>query len=396
MPHLLVSTGDELRRKALEAGLPVLLPEWDVAIVSGIDSSVEALGLRRYDAIVADAAVAGFEDPVLLRMVREIQPAAARIAVVGDRGDEAGLRLSNVAHQCLALPLTPDQVATTVNRTRRLVDALQNPAVRSRVSQLTTLASSPRVFTELTLAMADPDVALSRIIDIVSQDAAVAAKVLQLANSAFFARSTPTGRIDDAVVFLGFKTLRALVLTVEAFRLFDNRDAVELGVLEGLQTHGLQVARSAAAILAGHPEGGEAFTAGLMHDVGKLVLSDQDPAAWAGALDEAGRSRRPVFAVEQEQFGTTHAEVGAALLDLWGLPLPVVEAVAYHHHPEQAGHSFGLVGAVHVANGLVHELSSAQERTALAEILNAAYLEAAGLVDRLPRWEDLVARQLGV
>lgn len=396
MPRLLVSTADVQHREALAAGLPALLPGWTVRLVSGLDLSVEALDWEQYDVVVADAAMPGFADPVVLRRVREAQPAAARIAVVGNRGDEEGLRLSNIAHQCVALPLTPDQVAHAVNRTRRLVDALQDPAVRSRIGRLSNLASSPRVYAELSLAMTDPDVPVSRIADIVAQDTGVAAKVLQLVNSAFFARSTPTGRIEDAVVYLGLRTLRALVLTAEAFRLFENRDRAELGILEGLQTHGLQVARSAAAILAGHPEGEDAFTAGLMHDVGKLILSDQDPHAWADVLDEAGRSNRQVFEVERDRFGTTHAEVGAALLDLWGLPLPVVEAVAYHHHPEDAGHSFGLVGAVHIANGLVHELANPRERVALAQIINEAYLEGAGLVDRLPRWEDLVARQLGV
>jgi putative nucleotidyltransferase with HDIG domain len=161
---------------------------------------------------------------------------------------------------------------------------------------------------------------------------------------------------------------------------------------DALMDHSLEVAAGAKVIAASQSRDrdviNDAFVAGLLHDVGKLVLAAHTRGSY-GELPAAARSAGlPVTTVENEQFGITHADVGAYLMDLWGLPASIVEAIAFHHAPDNAmTATFTPLTAVHVANALVHE----HDDPTGEQTLNFSYLWKLKLLDRLDGWRPLVA-----
>ena len=133
----------------------------------------------------------------------------------------------------------------------------------------------------------------------------------------------------------------------------------------------------------------EAFVAGLLHDTGKLVLASNFPEEYDQILRTGQAGSLALLTAEEHTFGANHAEVGGFLLGLWGLPVPVVEAIALHHQPGKSAHpTFSALTAVHVATALVN-LQQAQQSPNSPEDLDLNYLEKLGLKARLELWRGL-------
>jgi HD-like signal output (HDOD) protein len=127
-----------------------------------------------------------------------------------------------------------------------------------------------------------------------------------------------------------------------------------------------------------------------LHDTGKLILASNFSSQYAEAVGLARQNRGPLFTAEREVFGITHADVGGYLLGLWGLPVPVVEAIALHHSPRvSAGKMFTALTAVHAADVLVQERRSSIEDIAPPRF-DAPYLNELGLEEHLERWRSTV------
>ncbi len=134
--------------------------------------------------------------------------------------------------------------------------------------------------------------------------------------------------------------------------------------------------------------GDQCFLAGLLHDVGQLILAAGLAEPYDRVLQKARTAGQPVWEAERAEFGATHAEVGAYLLGLWGLPNPVVEAVALHHRPAEClARGFSPAIAVHVADALAHE-PNGDGAADVAPQVDRACLAALGLEDRLNAWKE--------
>jgi putative nucleotidyltransferase with HDIG domain len=215
--------------------------------------------------------------------------------------------------------------------------------------------------------------------------------VLQLANSAFFGYAREVCSAPEAVQLLGVSLIRALVLGVHLFSAFDARPARAFSV-DTIWRHSLRTALLARRIM--ELEGGDeclkeqAFTAGVLHDIGKLAFAAELPEPYLQTLKRARAQRCPLFQAELAAFGATHAELGACLLGLWGLPTPLVEAVAFHHQPAtSADTAFSPLTAVHVADVLAQEKGRLSGEAA-PYALDAAHLARIGAASHLPRWEQ--------
>jgi putative nucleotidyltransferase with HDIG domain len=242
--------------------------------------------------------------------------------------------------------------------------------------------------------LADPAAEPRAVAGVIEQDPAVSARVLQVVNSAYFGLSQPITSLTHAVLHLGIEAIKNLTLTVEVFGSFRIPRGFSLDLL---QQHSYLTAKIAGALVSGHGKAQDAFTAALLHDVGKLVLASRMPERFVEASRLSGERAVPVYAVERELHGFTHAEAGAYLLGLWGLPYPVVEAVAHHHDPLRVKqYGFDTLAAVHVADHLAWEQAprSAAQLGATVEPLDAAYLETIGVGHEVEIWRAAAARQL--
>lgn len=191
---------------------------------------------------------------------------------------------------------------------------------------------------------------------------------------------------------LGLRTVRALVLATNAFSVFGQGLPAGMS-LKGVRDHSVAVASLAKSIA--EAEGleatvsDEALIAGLLHDVGKLVLATKQTRQYYDVLRLSKAEGLTLFEAEREVFSATHAEVGAYLLGLWGFSDLVIEAVGLHHTPAaSAVRECSPLVAVHVANALEQEGNPTADIGPRAET-DTAYLSELGLVDRLFPWRDL-------
>jgi len=253
----------------------------------------------------------------------------------------------------LRKPLDAGELIEAVESVQELRDLLTNPTLVQTIGRVGALPPPPTLYLELERLMQDPDVGTAEIAALVSQDPAVVAKVLRLSNSAYFSAGRAITDMRTAVTRLGTRILQRLVLTSEAL----GSGAMAPAEREAMQDRALRTSRLAGQLLAG-PSSELAATAALLAEVGKLL-----PGVNRGGPEDSGPH---------------YAEAGAYLLGLWGLPMPIVEAVAYHHRPGAVRMSgFWVPGAVHVACALVSGLPIDEE-----------YLRATFQLERLPEWRQ--------
>lgn len=213
----------------------------------------------------------------------------------------------------------------------------------------------------------------------------------RLANSAIFGLSRPVASPADAASMLGIDTIKTLVLSSSVFQRYHGVEIAGFSIDEFFQ-HSLKVAQLSSRLAKAEKLSADAvkdaFTAGVLHDVGKLVLATSAPQQYAQAIDITRREHVPLWQAERGVFGACHAALGAHLLSLWGLPQSIVEIVALHHAPGDAREaSFSALSAVVVGN-----LLSRGDTDQPGEGHDNAwttYFAEIGCADRLPTWRDV-------
>jgi HD-like signal output (HDOD) protein/CheY-like chemotaxis protein len=367
---------------------------WEAAYASSGKSALDLMAEKPFDVIVSDIRMPEMDGAALLKIVCERFPGAVRIVVCSQQEMNGALRAVPVAHQFLLKPCDPHMLRVAVERATSLSDVLSNKMLASIVGSVKDLPVLPRTFMALREKLADPNASVKEVVKLVEQDISIAAKILQLVNSAFFGLPREISTMNTAVSYLGIDMLQNLVLSAEVFRVFENAAKLPGFSFEELHEHSQLTAKIASHIPVPAAVHSAAVVAGLLHDVGKLVLATRSPKHFARALEGAAEEKRPLFAVEQELMGVSHAEVGAYLLGIWGLPCPVVEAVAHHHHPERVPQdTLDAVAVVHVANYLAHENPVRPRAEGDSDSYSylkpdPEYLENLGLTDQISAWNE--------
>jgi HD-like signal output (HDOD) protein len=252
--------------------------------------------------------------------------------------------------------------------------------------------SPPRLYFQVINELTSPEASIERIGQMIARDPSATGKLLHLANSAAFGRQIQVSHPTEAVSFLGFEMTKALLLVVHSFSFFEEVPSVR-DFLETFWHHSMAVGRSArqvAELECIDPEvAHQAFTAGLLHDFGKLLLAANLAQDYGETLALAQLQNRWPWEIETQIFGATHAELGAYVLALWNLPSPIVDAVAWHHCPTQMPgptQSFTPLTAVHVANVLDHETRD-ESPQGQKPAVDLDYLQSVSCADRLADWQ---------
>ena len=389
MTHVLFVDDDERVLRGIRRTMRSTHPDWEMSFAEDSEAALAHLEETGADVIVSDAQMPGVDGLALLQLVRMRHPETARIMLTGQVKRDQTYEAVGLVHQFLAKPCPPEELQSAIDRALHLRALLDDATLRGVVARMRALPSQPDVYTRLMRAVRSEDVGMEDIAAIVEENPSVAARVLQLVNSAFFGLPRPTASIKEAVVCIGTKTLRTLVLSVEAFRDLE-LSATDHGLSpEALQEHAVTTARIAAEMVPA-ADREAAYSAGLLHSIGVLVLASQLPDEWNRIVEEAHAQNRSLLEVEQLVLGVDHGQVAAALLSLWGLPHDVIEAVAQHLHPSPvAGFGGRLVAVTHVASRFAEELSTPLMGGVPPTPIDTDYLAADGTADSLDDWRYL-------
>ena len=370
--------------------------EWDMLFVNSGQDALDAMAVQPFDVIVSDMRMPKMDGAMLLSRVQDEHPGTVRIVLSGHTELEAALRAVPVAHQFLSKPCESAVIREVVTRACGLQTLLGDTALQERLGSIDTLPAIPRVYNELISALADPDVSLDEVAAILEQDTGITTKVLQLVNSSLFGIARQVDTLRQATTYLGTNMLRNLTLSMEVFRAFEVDGHLAGFSLEDEQSHAMLAARIARRLLDDKALSEHAFLAAMLHDVGKLILATKLPEEYERTLGGCHANTAISHLTEEKANGVSHAEIGAYLLGIWGMPYPIVEAVANHHHPSRVPHEkFDVLGAVHVANALAREQAASEGEAAewAGSLLDLEYLESIGMTGEVPRWIEIAAAE---
>lgn len=340
--------------EAIERMLFDRADEWNIRSATTAPEALRQIDSYRFDVVVSDVRMPGADGVEFLQTVHARCPQAVRIVLTGVVSEEYALRALPIAHQFLSKPCSAEELTQLIERTHSLLALLSSPIVRDIVGNVEHLPPLPETYQRLSVVLANPRAGAEDAARIIREDPAIAAKLLQVVNSSFFARRMQTSDVCAAIVHLGLRTVRSLVLQAELFGSPLLQGRVQSFALRQLQERSTRVAGLASRILGARPGRDEAFMSGLLCDVGQLVLAMTTPDLSKRANQLATTKKQPLQVAERDVLGAAHPEVGAFLLGVWGLPHTIVEAVAAHHDAEWIAHPrLDVPASVFLASALI-------------------------------------------
>jgi HD-like signal output (HDOD) protein/CheY-like chemotaxis protein len=371
----------------IELAMEPLKDQWEMAFAP---DALYALGLlenKSFDVVVSDMRMPNMSGADLFAEVQQRWPSTVRIILSGYAEPEQVMKGVATAHQFMRKPFTLKEFLATLQRIQQLQQWVMYEPLRGLVGKMKHLPSIPLVYFLISQALQSPDTHADHIAEIAATDPALTAKMLQLVNSAYFGGGYPISNVTEAVVILGVNNIRAMAMAAHLFSAFDMTNLGGLPLQE-ICARGIRIGNLAMKI-AKREQGStqlleQAFTAGALHNIGQLIFAANLPTQYA-ALYRSTKSRGQLEEEERRVFSSSHADVGAYLLAIWGLPSPLVEAVGFHHEPSRSKDtSFTPLTAVHVARGLLQEAPS---RTKTAPF-DTKYLARLELTDRVDVWRQ--------
>jgi HD-like signal output (HDOD) protein len=347
--------------------------------------------------LIADMDLPELNGAELLNHVRGEFPKTVCFILSTDADRERVMQTVLCAHQFLSKPCDPVTLKNSVDRAMALDTWIASSSMRELVARVRTFPTVPSLYLEVLSALKSPDATTEQVGKIIAKDMSMMTKLLQVINSACFGLPRKISDPVEAVGLMGFEAVKSMVMTIKLLSQYDKIKPVYFSI-DRLWRHSTDVARTAKQLTLMKTEDAAlaetAFTAGLIHDIGKVVLAANFDEQYRGAQSLARRQLLPAWEVEHEIFGASHGEIGAYLLGLWGMPLDLLEVAALHHQPSRSiSKEFTTLTAVHIANVLEHELTPDQEEAGATAKFDEAYLEKVGLLDQIDQWRECVFKR---
>lgn len=364
---------------------------WEVVTTENGFRALELMQQHSFDVVASDLRMPRMTGIELLNQVRDRYPGTSRIVVSGLNDQEEVARSLGSTHQFLSKPFDLKALKATLSRISSLDAYLKDSRIKALVGRFRSLPSFPTLYVEVMKELNNTEPSVENIAGIIARDPGMTVKMLQIVNSAAIGLSRKVGSPFEAVQFLGLGTVRSLVLSSHIFSCFERTNLEGFSVTQ-LWDHGMKTSRIACMIMqyeqAEPSDVEDAYIAGMLHDIGKLMLADAMPEEFQKALALAAERNVHLYETELEIFGATHAGVAAYLFGLWGLPASIVEAVAFHHAPTASDmRTLGPLAAVHVANILEHEVSGTTLPGKGTE-LDLNYLAAIRCANHIDGWRN--------
>jgi len=378
--QILFVDSDENQLQSLRRNLREQASRWEMHFVASGDAALARMESQPADIIVTETQLQGMSGASLLKAVQSGHPQTARLMLSGEVFRTPSREILHYAHQFIAKPCAIEELITLLERIDHLQGQLRDPAIEALLGSIDTLPSLPHTYQRLITALRSEHATMAEIGAIVSEDMSMATKVLQMVNSAFFGLPQHISSPEHAVSLLGLETVTNLALSVGLFEQVEPALSREFE-LETLWKHSIRTAglvrRLAAEMGISRPASEIPILAGLLHDLGKLVLTSRDTEEYRLILQYVKETGLPLEQVEAEALWCNHARIGAFLMGLWGLPYAAVEAVAFHHDAALQNNQRPDALLVFAANLLDESLQEnppprITQITALAEIIPAA------------------------
>jgi len=390
--RILFVAKDQTLWQEFQAQDTIVTGEWQAETAGTAQEALALIQHLNFAVVMADYGLPDMTGLELLDQFMQRQPSAHRIVLSDISDTESTVKCVGKAHYHLLKPFNVQTLMNALDLAFAHEVWVPSQAVQALIAQMRQVPSPPTTYFKIVKEIQSPYASVEKIAEFVAEDPAVTAKVLQLANSAVFGLELQVSQPLEAIAYIGLETTKALVLLAHTVSVFDKNKLGGYSV-ESLWTHSVctgRIAQQIALMEKGGLEMAEqSFAAGLLHDIGKLLYCANLPGLFAKTMALAREEQSNFWEAEAQLFPNAgHAELGAAVLNLWGLPKPIIEAVALHHYPRRLG-SQGIspLATVHAANILEHE-THPDPAIILPSQINTAYLADLGLAHHEDRWRE--------
>lgn len=392
-PHIVFVDDDAAVLAGLRRMLRGKRDSWDMSFAGGGEEALRIMQSSACDVVVSDFRMPGMDGRILLQAVRDQYPRVARLILSGHTDESDLLRTVLLAHQFVHKPCPEGELVSAIERVLRLRSTVSSNDVRREIAGIDSLPSPPSTLRLLFAALESQDASARSVAAVLEQDPAVVAKVLQVVNSSSMAAGRRVGDVGQAVALLGLRNVRALVLMHDLVRGFEVTGPVSAEWMQQFTVCSVQTSPLARHLAGDVPWADDAFAAGLLLDVGQLVLAACRPDAFESHLSAWGESGGALSPIETMTFGVDHAAIGAYLLNLWGLPYLVIEAVANHTRPFHLTQDADVTSCTALAHTIVEaHFGALCGRHDAVPVLDEAQLDDP-LRERINRWQVELQRE---
>jgi HD-like signal output (HDOD) protein/CheY-like chemotaxis protein len=369
-------------RELLRDLLRGLDPSWQVTDFSTPAQTLAAVENSPPDLVLADQKMPGMTGSQMLELIRQTAPQTVRIIVSAQAGSVEKIC---AAHQYLCKPFDIGDLGQRVRQALAARASLQNPDLARLVMSLNSFPALPGVYLELVRELEKEDSSLERAAELINKDGSVLTRMLQLANSPLFRGTSVITDSLGALLQLGTSNVKALMLSLHVFQSYHPLHFLEMPV-DVLWNHSCQTARLAQEFCLKKLDkdaADDAFFAGLVHDLGCLILMENGAERYRGVCTLATQEKKPLFEAEQQVFQVTHLEISSFMLRLWGMPETVTEAVTFSSAPWNgpSPHRFNPAVALYMADTLSRQQQPPDRF--VTPPLNLDYLDSVEALDLL-------------
>jgi putative nucleotidyltransferase with HDIG domain len=331
---------------------------WDMTFVESGQAALDVLlEKNEMDVIVSDIRMPGMDGAELFTHVKDKYPGTIRIALSGQVDINEVMRSIRSVHQYISKPCNGDALITKIESAVRSRAVLTDPNLIELITEIDALPVVPKVLQDIQTELARDEPSIDVIAECITHDVGMVAKILNLINSPYFGLPTHVDSIHKAITMLGLDTVKTMVLCNHLFETY-NTKALPGFSLNKLWDHCFRVSNIARLIAEYEGADINVITgcrmAGLLHDVGKLILANYFPNRYKQILKIAKEEGGPICDIEEITFGTTHAKVGAYLMGLWGVDGDIVHGIGFHHEYNKMDMSVAMF--LSVANVIDHNL----------------------------------------
>ena len=369
--------------------------EWEATSVATEEEARAQFESRSFDALLVDFNLGSPDASELLNHVLQKSPGTLRFLFAYEA--DLALVAAKVSGSPQILP-KPVELGSLKNRIESGInDSKPEQSKTEPASAPSDTPKVPSIYSEVLQALGNPNVTNKQVGKIIARDADLKSQVLSLTHSAYMGLPKNITNPAEAVESLGFEAVKALVMALQFLAEHSRLKPSYLSV-EQIWQHSTSVGRIARDLVLFETKdralASQALAAGLLHDLGKVVLATNFDDLYGRVHSLARKQPVALWDIEKEMFGATHGEIGACLVGMWNMPAAIVEAAALHHEPAVGeNHELTPLAAVHIANILEHELRPEAEARMVAPVINTPYVNDLGLLQRLPVWRAAFANR---